>query len=139
MFYYADPASDKYRQVNLNQIQQLYVGVDVGMDYAEMNAGHSASKYSFSNKRYLTEAACEPRMLLTLGEQQLILAEARLRGWITSGNAEDYYKDGVKASLAVVMATKSSYAHGKAIDQEIILIITISRERQLSKRRWMSS
>ena len=48
------------------------------------------------------------------------MAEARLRGWITSGNAEDYYKDGVKASLAVVMATKSSYAHGKAIDQNYI-------------------
>jgi len=120
LFYYADPAASKISAGKSQSDTAAYVGVDVSIDYAEMNAGHSASKYSLLNKRYLTEAACEPRMLLTYGEQQLILAEARLRGWITSGNAEDFYKQGVKASLAVVMATKSTYAHGKAIDQNYI-------------------
>lgn len=120
LFYYAEPAAAKISAGKSQSDTAAYVGVDVSIDYAELNAGYSASKYSVLNKRYLTEAACEPRMLLTYGEQQLILAEARLRGWITTGIAKDYYQQGVKASLAVVMATKSSYAHGRAIDQNYI-------------------
>lgn len=120
LFYYAEPAASKISAGKTQSDTAAYVGVDVSIDYAALNAGFSANKYSVLNKRYLTEAACEPRMLLTYGEQQLILAEARLRGWITTGTAENYYLQGVKASLAVVMATKSSYAHGKAIDQNYI-------------------
>ena len=120
LFYYAEPAASKISAGKTQSDTAAYVGVDVSIDYAALNAGFSANKYSVLNKRYLTEAACEPRMLLTYGEQQLILAEARLRGWITTGTAENYYQQGVKASLAVVMATKSSYAHGKAIDQNYI-------------------
>lgn len=120
LFYYAEPAASKISAGKTQSDTAAYVGVDVSMDYAALNTGFSANKYSVLNKRYLTEAACEPRMLLTYGEQQLILAEARLRGWITTGTAENYYQQGVKASLAVVMATKSSYAHGKPIDQNYI-------------------
>jgi hypothetical protein len=120
LFYYSEPAASKISAGKSQSDTAAYVGVDVSIDYASLNAGFSASKYSVLNKRYLTEAACEPRMLLTYGEQQLILAEARLRGWINTGTAENYYQQGVKASLSVVMATKSSYAHGKAIDQNYI-------------------
>jgi hypothetical protein len=57
---------------------------------------------------------------MTFAEQQLILAEARLLGWITTGNAQTYYEEGVKAALAEVMTTKASYAHDNAIDQAYI-------------------
>ena len=90
------------------------------MDYSAMNAGHSANKYSLLNKRYLKEDACEPRMVLTYAEQQLIIAEARVRGWITTGDAKSYYESGVKSALASTMATKAEYAHGKAITQSYI-------------------
>lgn len=120
MFYFAEPAKAKISSGLLQSDTAAYVGVDVSMDYAAMNTAFSANTFSVLNKRYLTEAACEPRMLLTYAEQQLILAEALIRGWITTGSVENYYQTGVKSALAAIMATKSTYAHGKAIDQTYI-------------------
>ncbi|MDD2798833.1 MAG: SusD/RagB family nutrient-binding outer membrane lipoprotein [Bacteroidales bacterium] len=120
LYYFAEPSAAKISG-GLNQTNfDAYVGVDVSMDFSAMNADHAAKKYSLINKRYLAEAACEPRMLLTFAEQQLILAEARVKGWITSGSAKTYYEEGVKSALSAIMATKSSYAHTKAIDQTYI-------------------
>ena len=120
LFYYADPAGAKISAGKTQTDTAAYVGVDVSIDYASMNTGHSASQYSLLNKRYLTEVACDPRMLLTFAEQQLIIAEAIVRGWISTGNAQNFYQEGVKSALASIMATKSSYAHTKAIDQAYI-------------------
>ncbi|HBL74811.1 MAG: hypothetical protein A2W90_07980 [Bacteroidetes bacterium GWF2_42_66] len=120
MYYFADPSKAQIAAGKTESDPDAYVGVDVSMDYATMNAEHSANKYSLINKRYLNEEASEPRMLITYAEQQLILAEARIRGWITAGTAKTYYEEGVKSALAAVMATKASYAHGKAIDQAYI-------------------
>ena len=75
-----------------------YVGVDVAMSYPDMNAGHSAGEYSLLNLRYLEEYTCEPRRMITYAEQQLILAEAVILGWI-SGDAEAYYKGRCNSSL----------------------------------------
>jgi len=120
MFYFSEPAKAKISAGVAESDTAAYVGVDVSMDYAAMNAAFSANTYSVLNKRYLTEAACEPRMLISYAEQQLILAEALIKGWITTGTVEEYYQTGVKSALAAMMATKSSYAHGKAIDQAYI-------------------
>lgn len=120
LFYFAEPAGAEIAAGKTQSDVEAYVGVDVSIDYATMNAHHSANKYSLLNKRYLTEEACEPLMVLTYAEQQLILAEARIKGWITTGTAKEYYESGVKSALASVMATKANYAHGKAIDQAYI-------------------
>lgn len=120
MYYYADPAAAQTMAGKTESDPDAYVGVDVSMDYATMNAQHSAGTFSLINKRYLQEEASEPRMLLTYAEQELILAEARVRGWITTGNAKDYYEAGVKSALQELMATKASYAHTMAIDQAYI-------------------
>lgn len=120
MYYFAEPAGAKITEGLTESDPEAYVGVDVEMDYAAMNAGHSANAYSLINKRYLQEEASDPRLVMTYAEQQLILAEARIRGWITTGNAKDYYESGVKSALAIIGATKASYAHGMAIDQAYI-------------------
>lgn len=120
LFYYGDPAGAEISAGHTEEQQQAYVGVDVAMDYAAMNAGHSANKYSLINSRYLKEEASEPRMLITYAEQQLILAEASVLGWISSGSAETYYKEGVKSALEELMNTASKYAHGMVIDQNYI-------------------
>lgn len=120
MYYWADPAGAQLAAGLTESDPDAYVGVDVAMDYSAMNAGHSANRYSLLNSRYLKEGASEPRMIMTYAEQQLILAEARVRGWITTGTAQEYYESGVKAALGHLMATKASYAHGMAIDQAYI-------------------
>ncbi len=120
MYYIAEPAGAQITAGLTETDPDAYVGVDVSIDYATMNAGHSASLYSLINKRYLSEDACEPFRILTYAEQQLILAEARIKGWITTGTAQQYYEDGVKAALADMMTANSAYAHTMAINQSYI-------------------
>jgi hypothetical protein len=120
LYYFADPAGAKLTAGVAETDPAAYVGVDVSMPYDEMNVGHSANQYSLINSRYLKESASEPRMMVTYAEQQLILAEARIKGWISAGTAKDYYESGVKSALAAIGATKASYAHGRAIDQAYI-------------------
>jgi hypothetical protein len=120
MYYIAEPAGAQILAGFAENDPAAYVGVDVSMDYAAMNAGHSASLYSLLNKRYLQEEATEPRRVMTYAEQQLILAEARIRGWITAGDAQTYYEQGVKAALAQTMSANANYAHTMAINQAYI-------------------
>jgi len=120
LFYYCDPATALTKAGKVESDTAAYNGVDVAMDYNAMNTEYKAGKLSQINKRYEKEDACEPRMMMTFAEQQLILAEARVRGWITAGSAQTYYEDGVKAALGHLMSTKSSYAHTVPIDQSYI-------------------
>ena len=120
LFYYCEPAAALIAAGKVQSDSAAYNGVDVSMDYDAMNLNYKANKYSVINLRYLKEDACEPRMVMTFGEQQLILAEAAVRGWVSAGTAQTYYEDGVKAALATIMATKASYAHTVPIDQAYI-------------------
>lgn len=120
LFYWAEPSAAQIAAGKTQTDTAAYVGVDVAMDYAGMNAGWSSNKYSILNLRYLTELATEPRMLLTYAEQQLVLAEARVKGWISTSTAEAYYQSGVKAALAHLMVTNGSFAHGMTINQAYI-------------------
>ena len=120
MFYAADPSAKQIKAGLTESNPAAYVGVDPSIDYATMTAQHLAGAYSLLNSRYLKEADSEPRMMVTYAEQQLILAEARIRGWISTGTAKDYYESGVKSALAAMMATKATYAHGMAITQAYI-------------------
>lgn len=121
LFYYGEPAAAQIKAGKKESDYDAYVGVNVAMNYETMNNQYDAGTFSQINFRYQKEAAAEPRMLLTYTEQQLILAEARLRGWITTGTAQEYYESGVKAALESVAArADSKYAHGMVIDKSYI-------------------
>ena len=85
-----------------------------------MNTMHSNDEFSLINLRYLTQENSEPRRLLSYAEQQLILAEAHVRGWISEGTAKDYYEDGVKAALSHMLEVSTDFAHGNPIDETYI-------------------
>jgi hypothetical protein len=120
LFYVADPAAAKLAEGMLESDKEAYVGADVSMAYSDLTAEHLMGNFSLINSRYLNEADSEPRMMVTYAEQQLILAEARILGWITTGTAQEYYESGVQSALASMGATNASYAHGMAIDQAYI-------------------
>ena len=120
MFYFCEPANALILAGKLESDTAAYRGVDVSMDYDAMNVEYKAGKLSQINKRYEKEDACEPRMMMTYAEQQLILAEASVRGWIPSAGAQTYYEDGIRAALKDIMATTSSYAHTVLINQVYI-------------------
>jgi len=121
LFYYGEP--DKL-QLNAGKTESdfdAYVGPDVSRDYTTLTNEFLNGQYSALNLRYLNDPASEPRMMVTYAEQELILAEARILGWITTGTAENYYKEGVKSALKAQMGTDgATYAHGMAITQTYI-------------------
>lgn len=68
--------------------------ISVSDAYAKALAGNSSKPQT----RYYKSATNEPMILLGYPEQQLILAEAVVRGWIT-GDDKSYYETAVKASF----------------------------------------
>jgi hypothetical protein len=119
MYYLAEPSGSQVTNGIDPSDPDAYVGVDVSLDYTTMNANHSAGDYSLINLRYQEEEASEPRMLMTYAEQQLILSEACIRGWI-SGDAGTYYKEGVISALEAYLNYNADYAHGMPITQSYI-------------------
>ncbi len=71
----------------------------VGSAPLSYNTGKKGrSQGSPINRKYAYEIINEPSLLIGYSEVQLLLAEAAVRSWIT-GNANDYYKNGIRASL----------------------------------------
>ena len=74
-------------------------GEDLGAMYNKTNAG----EYSLLNRyRYYRTYTGEPSLEISYQEMCFNIAEAINRGWVASGalgNAEDYYKAGIKASM----------------------------------------
>ena len=75
-----------------------YEGGDPAAPYAEVNTKAANGKTSKVNNRYHKDPTTEPLVLLGYAEQQLIIAEAIVRGWV-AGNETDYYNLGVKSSF----------------------------------------
>jgi hypothetical protein len=54
---------------------------------------------SFSQLRSDFASANDPNLLVSHSQTLLLLAEARERGWVTTGTAETYFRDGVKSAI----------------------------------------
>lgn len=119
LFYYAEPSAVKIDAGLSASDTGAYVGVNVEKPYSEIVAIQAGKDYSPLNIRYSKLPACEPRIILSYGEQALIIAEAILKGWI-SGDAKIYYENGVKAALAFVGTTDQTYCHGMPITNSYI-------------------
>lgn len=75
-----------------------YEGGDPAAPYGEVNEKATRGDVSKVNDRYHRDPVNEPYKLLGYSEQQLILAEAAVRGWINA-DAKMLYEEGVKASF----------------------------------------
>lgn len=120
LFYFADPAGSLIQGGASESDTAAYAGADVTDDYNDITANLIADKYSLLNSRYLMVQAGDPRIMVSYAEQQLVLAEARVLGWITTGSAQDYYESGVKAALAAYSSVDASFVHGMPITQAYI-------------------
>lgn len=84
------------------------------------------SVYSLPN-RYTYSDVKAPTMIVTYAENQLLLAEAAHRGWLTGGkSAKEYYENGVKAA----MEQFSFYQNAKSIYEQYITSASISKYLQ---------
>ncbi len=84
---YNDPRRAKY----FSQVGSQYIGMRSGK--AEFDKSVVIGKFSMTN---FEETSKLP--VFVAAETQFLLAEAALNGWI-SGNAADYYKEGIRLSM----------------------------------------
>jgi hypothetical protein len=81
-----------------------FVGASPGEDLGDMYIKANAGEYSLINrKHYYDTYTGEPSIQIGYPELLFNIAEAINRGWISTaplGNAEDYYKAGIQASMA---------------------------------------
>jgi hypothetical protein len=96
-----------------------YEGGDPAAPYGEVNEKATKGNVSKVNDRYHTDPINEPYKIMGYSEQQLILAEAAVRGWI-SADAKVLYDQGVNASFKfyeMYSEEYSSYVDNEAAKQ----------------------
>ncbi len=69
-------------------------GLKVGIDPTGLTGIES-----YSQLRSDFVVADAPNILVSYGETLLLLAEGKERGWVSTGSAEQYFRDGVNASI----------------------------------------
>jgi hypothetical protein len=123
------------------------IGMPMGYDNATIVARATsdglASFYDYSqvDRRRMAKTS-SPMFFVTAAQTNLLLAEARFRGWITSGTAAQYFSDGIKAHMdqlatydaasAVPAASRDAYitAHPLVAGREL---------EQINTQYWIAS
>lgn len=98
LFYYADPSPIRTAKGTAVDNWDAYIGYDPSMVYSDLSAIFAGKDYSNVNSRYLELANAEPVYILSYAMAKFMLAEAAVRGWITS-SASTHYSEGIKASM----------------------------------------
>lgn len=110
LFIYADQTKNAKEQGLATDDFDAYEGGNPIWQYGKNDDKAAAGKISKVDFRYTTDPTNEPHVLLGYAELQLILAEARVRGWINSSNAQTYYEKGIKASFEFYNTYAEEYA-----------------------------
>lgn len=122
LFYYAEPAIGKVQEGVAEDSYDAYIGLNPAAPYGDLTNAVGVNMYSTMNKRYVSidNPVGEPLIRLGYGEQQMILAEACLRGWI-NGNAGDYYNKGIQANMKFTdESTPEIYNHNRKMTDDYI-------------------
>lgn len=103
-----DPRLQEYaRPSNIDQIinkdtAAIYEGLKNGFKASASEKSASGSRLGYRYYNYPNHPQAEEQakgIIMTNAEVKFILAEARLRGWISAGSAEDYYRKGIKSAM----------------------------------------
>lgn len=121
LFYFAEPAQALISSGKLETDFAAYEGAPTELSADQLALNNQAGMYSLVNKRYTLLRAGDPMLVFSYAEQCFIIAEAIEEGWVT-GNAQEYYKNGVKAQLQYYMNLPSAATgvHNMNIDQTYI-------------------
>lgn len=121
LFYFAEPAQALIDGGNLESDFEAYEGAPTTLDAEQLSLNNQAGLYSLINRRYVEFMDGDPMLHFTYSEQCFIIAEAIEEGWV-SGNAQEYYENGVRAMLGYYMnlPNTADHVHGMAIDQDYI-------------------
>ncbi len=104
-----------------------YTGASSGESQDDMTFKAGNGQYSFANqlRYYGSFVGPEPAMMIGYAEQNFNIAEGINRGW-SSGNAEEYYNEGIKASMAFYGISDGSTITVTSQDDEVLGTVTAS-------------
>jgi hypothetical protein len=132
LFSLAEPCAAQTGAGKAENDFEAYGCVDPSWIYSEISSFRIAGNVSLLNNRFFEVQSGQPTIKDGYAEQNFILAEARLRGWITVGDANEYYKEGIRADLKFhAQHTPEKYAHGRPITDEWIETFLAKPEIQL--------
>lgn len=135
LFYYAEPAEAKLKEGIAGDSWDAYIGVDPSDSNSDIMETYGKKEFCNINLRYKEDPKGEPFITLGYAEQNFILAEAVLRGWI-GGSADTYYKKGIEASMRFIADnTDDKYAHNHEITDNYIAGYLDSPKIQLTQGR----
>ncbi|SFW33790.1 Starch-binding associating with outer membrane [Sinomicrobium oceani] len=122
LFYYAAPSPVAIEGGADVSDYDAYKGTDPSMPYADMQSIHATDDYSDINDRYKEIPEGEPVFIMSYAQVQFMLAEGNIRGWI-SGNAESFYREGIRAAMSFVAENtpeRAAFNHGRLMDADYI-------------------
>lgn len=125
VFYYGKPSTSKIAEGYSEDDFESYVGIDPSLKFDDIKDRWGEGSFSGINERYTQHPAGEPIVKVGYSEQQFILAEAVLRGWI-DGSAEDYYNEGIRSAMKFTADNTPDdvkYHHGRKIGDEHIAAV----------------
>ena len=119
------------------------MGYDNGTILARAAADGLASFYDYSqvDRRRMVKTTA-PIFLVTAAQTNLLLAEARFRGWISSGSAAQYFSDGIKAHMDQMVTYDANSAVSAAARDAYIAAnpLVPGRElEQINTQYWIAS
>lgn len=140
LFSLAEPCQAKVAENVAASDWDAYGCVDPSWRYMEeIIPQRNAGKVSLLNNRFFEIQSGQPAIKHGYAEMNFILAEARLREWITAGSANSYYKEGIRASMKFIAAyTPERYAHGRPLTDEWIAAFLQKPELQLAENEGLS-
>jgi len=130
-----------------NTSAAVQVGMPMGKDNGTIGASATADglasfyDYSQADRRRILKVA-SPVFFVTASQTVLLLAEARFRGWISTGDAAQYFADGIKAHMDQ-MATYDAGSAIKVADRDAYIaanpLVAGTELQQINTQYWISS
>lgn len=116
-----------------------YDGLGGSAPLADNTAKRGQGNASQINDRFAYQAINEPSLLMSYAELQFILAEAVVRGWI-SGNAAEYYRNGIQASMEFSNfgGSYSAEAIDEYLSSEVVALQAGNEIEQIITQKYIS-
>jgi hypothetical protein len=130
-----------------NTSAAVQIGIPMGYDNGTIAARATADglvsfyEYSQADRRRILKIS-SPMFLVTASQNLLLMAEARFRGWTSTGSAAQYFSDGIKAHMdqmalydpacAVPAASRDAYITNNPLNAGTEL-------DQINTQYWISS
>lgn len=123
LFYFAKPSPVKITAGLSETDYNAYPSIEPSDSFSSLQTRRVNKDYTDINNRYVQLVNAEPVSVFSYWDLQFILAEAAVRGWITTMPAQAYYAAGITNSMNSIAANTpdvADYHHNMKMDAAYI-------------------